>query len=585
PPPKLLTQKTIVDLIEESSEQVDWRAYMESFNPENNPWHPNLQPKDEYPYLEKHNPFSSFTRIVQNKQHWQKIGNETDFWKAICHGTLPEYAWFTPNMWSDGHYLLGTKKAPHERAPILVNQLATWLESFFSDLRFPGPNSLLPKKTLVVITFDEADFEADYDQHQKYTYDGPNQIYTVLLGDMIQPGQQHEGYNHYSLLKTIEKNFNLNHLGKNDQYANWFQFLWGKQFSWGKKQKTPLINVKTFTATSFASRLFCVSVKNYNVMCHIYDGTCWSEGDLITEAQVTSVHLLAMHHQLCLFIETTDHHLLHFNYQLNTGWQEAKTTNTDPTFVQDLTSLTHSIIIDSQEFAALAFKDEQHHVQWQLYQNGQWHPPQAIGHQVENSIQLGNLGASLYLLYPTSKSQTQVCTTCNLAPWNVVTVAESKYAGPCDDAVQFQWSKNAFPLCHYAHTPNPVTPGENEPSAIHIKGKTPLACAELDGVLHLVHPGISQQQLMTETFSLAGILTAQYRVSYNPAQQQTTSNGYGTQLEVGWSNSSLITNAQLGENGTLKLTRFNHQLCLLFQSTTSDTVELIKGQYRDLLAS
>jgi hypothetical protein len=36
-----------------------------------------------------------------------------------------------------------------------------------------------------------------------------------------------ERYNHYSLLRTIEENFDLGSLGREDKTANWFRFLWG----------------------------------------------------------------------------------------------------------------------------------------------------------------------------------------------------------------------------------------------------------------------------------------------------------------------------------------------------------------------
>ena len=114
----------------------------------------------------------------------------------------------------------------------MVDQSARWLEGFFHRLRFPGPRSHLPPRTLVVITFDESDFEEDYLPDLASTYDGPNQIYTLLLADGLAPAFEEEGYNHYSLLRTVEKNFGLDHLGKNDAGANWFQFLWGLRFAW-----------------------------------------------------------------------------------------------------------------------------------------------------------------------------------------------------------------------------------------------------------------------------------------------------------------------------------------------------------------
>lgn len=81
-------------------------------------------------------------------------------------------------IWNDGHWIRGTDKEPEERAPQLVDQAADWLSYFFSTLRFPGPNSLLPPSTLVVVTFDEADFEAAWTKKEglAWFYD---QIYSL----------------------------------------------------------------------------------------------------------------------------------------------------------------------------------------------------------------------------------------------------------------------------------------------------------------------------------------------------------------------------------------------------------------------
>jgi hypothetical protein len=53
---------------------------------------------------------------------------------------------------------------------------------------------------------------------------------------MVRPDTTEAGhYSHYSLLRTVEENFDLGTLGNNDLTANWFQFLWGKKppaFDW-----------------------------------------------------------------------------------------------------------------------------------------------------------------------------------------------------------------------------------------------------------------------------------------------------------------------------------------------------------------
>jgi hypothetical protein len=225
----------------------------------------NLQPLNEYPdtapdlarYFRKHNPFASFHTIQASKERWNRIVGDNAFWTDVQGETLPEYSWFTPDIWNDGHYLYNTHVDTNPRT-LLVPQLSAWLQYvFLGDIaakKVQGstlPNNLglnldidlvltdpqaayaasnIPAGALVVVTFDEADYDAvGYDTN----YDGPNQIYTVLLGDMIEPGSNEATpFNHYNLIRTVEENYGLGSLGKNDKGANWFQFLWGKQFQW-----------------------------------------------------------------------------------------------------------------------------------------------------------------------------------------------------------------------------------------------------------------------------------------------------------------------------------------------------------------
>ena len=112
------------------------------------------------------------------------------------------------------------------------------------------------------MTFDEADFNQSYEtvQADGSDYDGPNQIYTVLLGDMIEPARREfEGYNHYSLLRTVEKNFDLASLGKNDAASNWFQFLWKQRFQWSAPAATPIASASCIAAASLDDTLYVVT--------------------------------------------------------------------------------------------------------------------------------------------------------------------------------------------------------------------------------------------------------------------------------------------------------------------------------------
>ncbi len=91
----------------------------------------------------------------------------------------------------------------------------------------------------VVVTFDESDFEADY-LGLCVLYDGPNHVYTTFSSAIASSrASKRKAITISSLLRTIEQNFSLGHLSKNDAGANWFQFLWGRRFEWSAPQNTP----------------------------------------------------------------------------------------------------------------------------------------------------------------------------------------------------------------------------------------------------------------------------------------------------------------------------------------------------------
>ncbi|PON15114.1 hypothetical protein C2W62_25535 [Candidatus Entotheonella serta] len=67
----------------------------------------------------------------------------------------------------------------------------------------------------IVITFDEA-----------YPYPFHYGIYTLLLGDFLEPGTiNSEPVNHYNLLRSIEDNFGLGTLKRHDTIARPYWFL------------------------------------------------------------------------------------------------------------------------------------------------------------------------------------------------------------------------------------------------------------------------------------------------------------------------------------------------------------------------
>ena len=151
PPAQPLMQETLTNLMQPGNgpAKVSWKAYMEAYpgQPWNkdwvNPTYPESeQPIPQYPndginlarYFRKHNAFASYHDIQSVEDKWNKIVDEFTFWKDVNGGNLPEYSWFTPDIWNDGHYVYNTHTSTDPRIP-LVGQLSAWLEYvFFNDI-------------------------------------------------------------------------------------------------------------------------------------------------------------------------------------------------------------------------------------------------------------------------------------------------------------------------------------------------------------------------------------------------------------------------------------------------------------------
>lgn len=578
-PTPLLFQNTIVDLIESSPYNLSWKAYMESYIKQNTPWTPNLVPKDEYPYVIKHNPFSSFANIIRNQERWNRITDENEFWKDLLNGTFPNYAWFTPNMWNDGHYLDGTtpsQQQPVERAPILVDQLAKWLESFFAALRFPGPHSHLPPRTLVVLTTDEADFEAKYDQGKKYTYDGPNQIYTVLLGDMIQPAVIEEGYNHYSLLKTIEKNFGLGSLQKNDADSNYFQFLWGKHFQWGNPSATTIRTKGSIALAAYKNTLYAVYEDEHKKLVYqTFYNDNWSGEQDINQTSHGQIALAACADNLILVYQTANKSLSALTYNLQNGWsKEPQQIVTDSISNISLTSYKY------QNNLMLAYQDTCNELYSLRFIGGAWETvPTKVGHQTDGKLVLAVLGNSLYLIHKVIGNNYMNVISYNTADFNALTVPDGEWSGPYDNTTKDKWSPSVFPVAYFSNSESKITPGEPEPVIEAYKAGYPLVAATLEGVIHLCHPGIANSLVLTETFSIGGILTPEKRISYNESDETTTSNGYGTLAEAGWSKQTAINGVYNHKNTAMAMTQVAEKIILAFHPDNSGEVQICIGKY------
>lgn len=208
---------SIVDLLEQQG--LTWKSYAEdlpqSYKSSIVTTPPYLPiPPDEGHFARKHVPFLSYPNIISCPERLANIVDGSQFMIDLENNNLPNYSWYTPNLINDGHSITEQqqKNDPNDTdRQVNINNIEAFLKNFLGD----DPINKFPPETLIVITFDEA-----------YPYYDPYEIYTLLIGDMIHAGTTRtEPYNHYSLLRSVEDNFGLGSLKRNDATAQPYWFL------------------------------------------------------------------------------------------------------------------------------------------------------------------------------------------------------------------------------------------------------------------------------------------------------------------------------------------------------------------------
>ncbi|CZT43944.1 related to acid phosphatase Pho610 [Rhynchosporium secalis] len=195
---------TVVDLFE--ARNIEWKGYFESIP---GPGYMGEWGTDKadggWDYVRKHNPFVSFDRIRQNGTRLAQLQSFKSFQRDVAANKLPQYAHLSPNMLNDGHNTS-------------LSFATTWTKSFLTPLL---ANPKFMENTLILLTYDESE-----------TYSKPNKIVSLLLGGAVP--QKLKGtsddtvYSHYSILSTLENNFELPTLGRYDAGANVFDLVAAK---------------------------------------------------------------------------------------------------------------------------------------------------------------------------------------------------------------------------------------------------------------------------------------------------------------------------------------------------------------------
>ncbi len=149
-----------------------------------------------------YSPFVSYDSVNLNGSRLARLQSFVDLASDVNANTLPQYAHLSPDMLNDGHNTS-------------LQYAANWTQSFLSPLLL---NQQFMEGTLILLTYDES-----------ATYPEPNHIVSLLLGGAIPSNLKGTTddtfYTHYSILSTLENNWELPNLGRYDVGANVFQFV------------------------------------------------------------------------------------------------------------------------------------------------------------------------------------------------------------------------------------------------------------------------------------------------------------------------------------------------------------------------
>jgi hypothetical protein len=260
-------------------------------------------------------------------------------------------------------------------------------------------------------------------------------------------------------------------------------------------------------------------------------------------------------------------------YDLQGGWSATSTSLADAsTDAFALASFAH------QTKTMLVFQDESGTSWWRVRSESAWSDPAPIpSTQPAEAIALGALGESVFLIEKASAAGSINVRSFNTAPFNVVSVPTNPYGGAQDNTTVDAWSPCAFPVAHFSFRPDAETQRRPEARVYETSGL--MVVTTLDGVMHLVHPGPDNPLLLTETFSLAGVMTPSQPVSYKSTDSPTASNGFGTMVEAGWSRQSPIFGTRCGAGGALAIASAGDEIVLLHRSSSGAPVGLSAGRY------
>lgn len=161
-----------------------WRAYMESLPA------PGYTGEDVHPYLKHHDPFAYLSDVLDSSPQAANIVPLTQLAADLSSGSLPAFAFVTPNAENDGHDCPGGVLvcADSDKLAAVDNWLKANIDPLLNSPAFAGG--------VLIITWDESQ-PADVAH-------GGGQVATVLAGMRVKTAfRSTTFYQHQSVLALI----------------------------------------------------------------------------------------------------------------------------------------------------------------------------------------------------------------------------------------------------------------------------------------------------------------------------------------------------------------------------------------------
>ncbi len=222
--------KTIGDQL--AAKGLSWRMYAEDMNASapgvpgacrhpalgsRDPWEGASSAKDQY--ATKHVPFVYFHSVIDDEASCKARVVDLNLLSDDLNDSArtPAFSFISPNLCDDGHDAPCASGAPGGYKSIDAF-LQAWVPRIVNSTAYQ-------KDGLLIVTFDESDGEDDstaccnepagYNTLQPgLTGPGGGHVGAVLLSRCLAAGTKDDTpYNHYSLLRTLEDDFGVDHLG------------------------------------------------------------------------------------------------------------------------------------------------------------------------------------------------------------------------------------------------------------------------------------------------------------------------------------------------------------------------------------